>query len=175
MEQSVLRGKAWVFTDDVDTDLIYHNKYLAETDPKKMAQFSFEYYPGKENFAKEAKPGDFVVAGRNFGAGSSREHAVYCLKELGIPVVLAESFARIYYRNAINNGYPVLFVAGLSQAIKDGKIQDGDELEVNIGTGEIKDVTNGNAFHGDAVTDLEKDIMASGGLIEYLKAAAAKK
>lgn len=175
MEQSVLRGKAWVFTDDVDTDLIYHNKYLAETDPKKMAQFSFEYYPGKEKFAKEAKPGDFVVAGRNFGCGSSREHAVYCLKELGIPVVLAESFARIYYRNAINNGYPVLFVNGLSEAIKEGKIQDGDELEVNIGTGEIKDVTNGNAFHGDAVTDLEKDIMASGGLIEYLKAAAAKK
>lgn len=175
MEQSVLRGKAWVFTDDVDTDLIYHNKYLAETDPKKMAQFSFEYYPGKEKFAKEAKPGDFVVAGRNFGCGSSREHAVYCLKELGIPVVLAESFARIYYRNAINNGYPVLFVKGLSDAIKAGKIQDGDDLEVNIGTGEIKDVTNGNAFHGDAVTDLEKDIMASGGLIEYLKAEAAKK
>jgi 3-isopropylmalate/(R)-2-methylmalate dehydratase small subunit len=175
MEQSVLRGKAWVFTDDVDTDLIYHNKYLAETDPKKMAQFSFEYYPGKEKFAKEAKPGDFVVAGRNFGCGSSREHAVYCLKELGIPVVLAESFARIYYRNAINNGYPVLFVNGLSEAIKEGKIQDGDELEVNIGTGEIKDVTNGNSFHGDAVTDLEKDIMASGGLIEYLKAQAAKK
>jgi len=175
MEQSVLRGKAWVFTDDVDTDLIYHNKYLAETDPKKMAQFSFEYYPGKEKFAKEAKPGDFVVAGRNFGCGSSREHAVYCLKELGIPVVLAESFARIYYRNAINNGYPVLFVNGLSEAIKEGKIKDGDDLEVNIGTGEIKDVTNGNTFKGDAVTDLEKDIMASGGLIEYLKAQAAKK
>jgi len=175
MEQSVLRGKAWVFTDDVDTDLIYHNKYLAETDPKKMAQFSFEYYPGKEKFAKEAKPGDFVVAGRNFGCGSSREHAVYCLKELGIPVVLAESFARIYYRNAINNGYPVLFVNGLSDAIKAGKIQDGDDLEVNITTGEIKDVTNGNTFKGDAVTDLEKDIMASGGLIEYLKAQAARK
>jgi 3-isopropylmalate/(R)-2-methylmalate dehydratase small subunit len=175
MEQNVLRGKAWVFTDDVDTDLIYHNKYLAETDPKKMAQFSFEYYPGKEKFAKEAKPGDFVVAGRNFGCGSSREHAVYCLKELGIPVVLAESFARIYYRNAINNGYPVLFVNGLSEAIKEGKIKDGDDLEVNIGTGEIKDVTNGNRFKGDAVTDLEKDIMASGGLIEYLKAQAAKK
>ena len=171
----ITKGRAWVFSDDVDTDLIYHNKYLAETDPKKMAQFSFEYYPGKEKFAKEAKPGDFVVAGRNFGCGSSSEHAVYCLKELGIPVVLAESFARIYYRNAINNGYPVLFVNGLSEAIKEGKIKDGDDLEVNIGTGEIKDVTNGNTFKGDAVTDLEKDIMASGGLIEYLKAQAAKK
>jgi len=169
MDKTVLHGKAWVFGDDVDTDLIYHNKYLAETDPKEMPQYSFEYYPGKENFAKEVKEGDFVVGGTNFGCGSSREHAVYCLKFAGVPVVLAESFARIYYRNAINNGYPVLFVNGLSQAIKDGKIADGDDLEVNLETGEITDVTNGNKFHGDAVADLEKDIMAAGGLVEYLK------
>ncbi len=174
MEQTILRGRAWVFGDDVDTDLIYHNKYLAETDPKKMPQFSFEYYPGKENFAKEVKEGDFVVAGRNFGCGSSREHAVYCLKFAGIPVVLAESFSRIYYRNAIHNGSPVLFVIGLSAAIKAKEINDGDELEVNLATGEIKDVTNGKTFHGDAVADLEKDIMAAGGLIEYLKEQAAK-
>lgn len=169
MEQTILKGKAWVFGDDVDTDLIYHNKYLAETDPKNMPQYSFEYYPGMEHFAKEVKPGDFVVAGRNFGCGSSREHAVYCLKYAGVPVVLAENFARIYYRNAINNGYPVLFVNGLSQAIKDGEIENGDELEVNLETGMIKDLTNGKTFHGDAVADLEKDIMAAGGLIEYLK------
>lgn len=175
MSDQILRGKAWVFGDNVDTDLIYHNKYLAITDPKEMAQYAFEYYPGKENFAKQVKPGDFVVAGRNFGTGSSREHAVYCLKELGIPVVLAESFARIYYRNAINNGFPVLFVKGLSQGIKEGKVQDGDELEVNLSTGEIKNLTRGTTFHGDAVTDLEKDIMASGGLINYLKAQAAAK
>lgn len=174
MEQTILRGRAWVFGDDVDTDLIYHNKYLAETDPKKMPQFSFEYYPGKENFAKEVKEGDFVVAGRNFGCGSSREHAVYCLKFSGIPVVLAESFSRIYYRNAINNGYPVLFVNGLSEAIKAKAINDGDELEVNLAAGEIKNITNGKTFHGDAVADLEKDIMAAGGLIEYLKEQAAK-
>lgn len=172
MKETVLRGRAWVFGDDVDTDLIYHNKYLAETDPKKMAQYSFEYYPGKENFAKEVRPGDFVVAGRNFGTGSSREHAVYCLKEIGVPMVLAESFARIYYRNAINNGYPVLFVKGLSQAIKDGKVKDGDQLEVDTETGVIRNITQGVEFHGDAVTDLERDIMAAGGLIEYLKSQA---
>jgi 3-isopropylmalate/(R)-2-methylmalate dehydratase small subunit len=174
----ILRGRAWVFdapTDDIDTDLIYHNKYLAETDPKKMAQYAFEYYPGKEKFAKEAKPGDFVVAGKNFGAGSSREHAVYCLKELGIPVVLAESYARIYYRNAINNGYPVIFVEGMSDAVKGKKILDGDELEVDLGTGTIRILRSGETLHGDAVTDLEKDIMAEGGLLEYLKAQAAKK
>lgn len=175
MMSEILKGKAWVFGDDVDTDLIYHNKYLAETDPEKMPQFSFEYYPGKENFAKEVKTGDFVVAGKNFGCGSSREHAVYCLKYAGVPVVLAETCSRIYYRNAINNGYPVLFIKGISDAIKEGKIGDGDDLEVSLDTGTIKDLTTGAEFHGDAVSDLEKDIMAAGGLIEYLKAEAAKK
>lgn len=169
MAENILRGRAWVFGDDVDTDLIYHNKYLGVTDTKEMAQYSFEYYPGKENFAKEAKPGDLVVAGENFGCGSSREHAVYCLKELGIPVILAESYARIYYRNAVNNGYPVLVVPDITD-----KVSDGDELEVNMDTGEIKNLTTGEAMHGDAVTDLEKEIMAHGGLIEYLKAQAEK-
>jgi 3-isopropylmalate/(R)-2-methylmalate dehydratase small subunit len=169
MAENILRGRAWVFGDDVDTDLIYHNKYLGITDTKEMAQYSFEYYPGKENFAKEAKPGDIVVAGQNFGCGSSREHAVYCLKELGIPVILAESYARIYYRNAVNNGYPVLVVPDITD-----KVSDGDELEVNMDTGEIKNLTTGETMHGDAVTDLEKDIMAHGGLIQYLKAQAEK-
>ena len=171
----ILKGRAWVFGDDVDTDLIYHNKYLAETDPKNMPQYAFEYFPGKEHFAKEVKPGDFIVAGKNFGCGSSREHAVYCIEYAGVPAVLAESFSRIYYRNAINNGYPVLFVKGLSDAIKEGKIKDGAQIEVELATGTIKDVTTGNSFHGDAVSDLENDIMQAGGLMEYLKAQAAEK
>ena len=169
----ILKGRAWVFSDDVDTDLIYHNKYLAETDPKNMPQYAFEYYPGKENFAKEVKPGDFVVAGKNFGCGSSREHAVYCIEYAGVPCVLAETCSRIYYRNAINNGYPVLFVKGLSDAIKAGKIKDGDQLEVELSTGTIKDATNGETSHGDAVSDLENDIMKAGGLMNYMKAKVA--
>lgn len=171
----ILRGRAWVFRDDVDTDLIYHNKYLAETDPENMPQYAFEYYPGKEGFAKEVRPGDFVVAGKNFGCGSSREHAVYCIKYAGVPAILAETCSRIYYRNAINNGYPVLFVKGLSDAIKEGKISDGDELEVELSTGRIKDVSNGNEWHGDAVSDLENDIMQAGGLMNYMKAHAEKR
>ena len=115
------------------------------------------------------------MAGKNFGCGSSREHAVYCLEYAGIPVVLAETCSRIYYRNAINNGYPVLFVKGISDAIKEGKINDGDQLEVELSTGTIKDVTSGHEFHGDAVSDLENDIMQAGGLMEYLKAQAAAK
>ena len=89
--------------------------------------------------------------------------------------MLAETCSRIYYRNAINNGYPVLFIKGISDAIKAGKISTGDELEVSLSTGQIKDLTTGETFHGDAVSDLEKDIMAAGGLIEYLKSEAAKK
>lgn len=171
---SILKGRAWVFGDDVDTDLIYHNKYLAETDPNKMPQYAFEYYPGMENFANEVKPGDFVVAGKNFGCGSSREHAVYCLEYAGVPCILAETFSRIYYRNAINNGYPVLFVKGLSQAIKDNKINNGDMIEVDIEKGLIKDLTNGHELSGDGVGDLEKEIMDAGGLFQYLKAKAAE-
>lgn len=167
---SVQTGKAWVFADDVDTDLIYHNKYLAETDPRQMPQYAFEYYPGMETFAKEVRPGDFVVAGRNFGCGSSREHAVYCLQFAGVPCVLAETCSRIYYRNAINNGYPVLFVKGLSQAIADGAIKNGDTLEVDLDTGTIRDVDTGTEVHGDAVSDLEHDIMEAGGLFQYMKA-----
>ncbi len=162
-------GKVWVFGDDVDTDLIFHNKYLAETDPKKMPQYAFEYYPGQENFAKEVKPGDFVAAGKNFGCGSSREHAVYCLQYAGVPCILAETCSRIYYRNAVNNAYPVLFVKGLSEAIKTGAIKNGDTISVNMDNGTIKDLTTGSEFHGDAVSNLEHDIMNAGGLFQYMK------
>ena len=165
----MLKGRAWVFPDDVDTDLIYHNKYLAETDPENMPQYAFEYYPGMEHFAQEVKPGDFVVAGKNFGCGSSREHAVYCLQHGGIPCLLVETCSRIYYRNAVNNGYPVLFIKGLSQAIQNGAIKNGDTLEVDLGSGAILDVDTGVSFSGDAVSDLEKNIMEAGGLFEFLK------
>ena len=169
------RGRVWVFGDDVDTDLIYHNKYLAETDPKQMPQYAFEYYPGMEDFAKQVRPGDFVAAGRNFGCGSSREHAVYCLQYAGVPCVLAETCSRIYYRNAINNGYPVLFVTGISEAIMSGKIRSGDTLEVDLSTGEIHDIDTDATLHGDAVSDLEHEIMEAGGLFPYMKKHAEGK
>lgn len=166
---NIKEGRAWVFEDNVDTDLIYHNKYLAETDPKNMPQYAFEYYPGKEHFAKEVKPGDFVVAGKNFGCGSSREHAVYCIEYAGVPCILAETCSRIYYRNAVNNGYPVLFVKGLSDAISNGEIKDGDMLAVDMDNGTITNKTNGKVFHGDAVSNLEHEIMEAGGLFGYMK------
>lgn len=169
MTAELLRGRAWVFGDDVDTDLIYHNKYLAETDPKQMPKYAFEYYPGKEMFAKEVEPGDIVVAGRNFGCGSSREHAVSCLQFAGIPCILAETCSRIYYRNAVNNGYLVLFVKGLGEAIKNGEIADKDVLEIDTASGMVRNTSNKKEYHGDAVGNLERDIMEAGGLFEYLK------
>ena len=171
---NIKEGRAWVFEDNVDTDLIYHNKYLAETDPKSMPQYAFEYYPGKEHFAKEVKPGDFVVAGKNFGCGSSREHAVYCIEYAGVPCILAETCSRIYYRNAVNNGYPVLFVKGLSEAIEKGEIKDGDSLSVDMDNGTITNNSNGKVFHGDAVSNLEHEIMEAGGLFGYMKEQAKK-
>ncbi|MBQ6606128.1 MAG: 3-isopropylmalate dehydratase small subunit, partial [Firmicutes bacterium] len=102
-------------------------------------------------------------------------HAVYCLKYAGVPCLLTENCARIYYRNCISNAYPVLFINGLSKAIADGDIKDGDELEVNMDAGVIKDLSNGKEFHGDAVSDLERDIMAAGGIFQYMKQQAAKK
>ena len=166
---AIQKGRAWVFGDDVDTDLMYHNKYLAETDPRQMPQYAFEYYPGRENFAQQVKPGDFVIAGKNFGCGSSREHAVYCLQFAGVPCVLAETCSRIYYRNAINNGYPVLFVKGLSDAVRNGLIRNGDTLEVDLDKGMIRDEQTGTEMHGDAVSDLEHEIMEAGGLFRYMK------
>ena len=166
---AIQKGRAWVFGDDVDTDLIYHNKYLAETDPRQMPQYAFEYYPGMEDFAKQVKPGDFVIAGKNFGCGSSREHAVYCLQFAGVPCVLAETCSRIYYRNAINNGYPVLFVKGLSDAVRNGLIRNGDTLAVDLDKGMIRDEQTGTEMHGDAVSDLEHEIMEAGGLFQYMK------
>ena len=155
-------GRAWVFGDDVDTDLIYHNKYLAETDPKQMPQYAFEYYPGMEVFAKAVRPGDFVVAGRNFGCGSSREHAVYCLQFAGVPCVLAETCSRIYYRNAINNG--LLLIEGHTD-----RIDVGDELFVDVTGRVIKKVNDPVFAMPFTLSEKEVKIINEGGLLNYIE------
>ena len=160
---SVMKGRAWVFSDDVDTDLIYHNKYLAETDPKNMPQYAFEYYPGMENFAKEVKPGDFVVAGKNFGCGSSREHAPLAIKCAGVSCVIAETFARIFYRNAINIGLPIIECPEASKAI-----QDGDEVEIDFDSGMIHNKTRNESYKGQAFPPFMQKIIAAGGLVNYI-------
>ena len=156
-------GRAWVFGDDVDTDLIYHNKYLAETNPSQMPQYAFEYYPGMENYAKEVKPGDFVVAGKNFGCGSSREHAPLAIKCAGVSCVIAETFARIFYRNSINIGLPIIECPEAAKAIA-----AGDEVEVDFDSGVITDKTTGQSFQGQAFPEFMQKIITAGGLVNYI-------
>ena len=165
-----LEGKVFRYGRDVNTDVIIPARYLNSSDPEHLAAHAMEDIDPA--FATTVRPGDVIVAEENFGCGSSREHAVYCLQYADIPCVLAETCSRIYYRNAINNGYPVLFVKGISDAIKNGDIKDGDMLDVDMDSGKIVNIANGKTFHGDAVSDLEHDIMEAGGLFQYMKKSA---
>jgi len=122
-----------------------------------------EGVPGGENFARAVGEGDIIVAGKNFGSGSSREHAAVAIRGCGIGLVIAESFARIFYRNCVNMALPVL---ELAQA---GQIREGDILEVNVETGEIVDKTSGKRFTARPLSGLEMEIMHAGGLLKYLK------
>ena len=160
----VLKGKAWLAGDNIDTDQIYHGQYLPLTDPKEMAKHAMEFVPGFEDFVKEVKPGDIIVAGKNFGCGSSREHAVICLKENGVSCVIALSFARIFYRNAINLGFLLLECEGISSMVK-----TGDGLEVNLQTGSVKNLTTEKKMQGKPLSGLESEITQKGGLLNYLK------
>ncbi|MFQ5868543.1 MAG: 3-isopropylmalate dehydratase small subunit [Candidatus Zixiibacteriota bacterium] len=162
--ETIFRGKAFKCGDDIDTDQIYHGQYLPLTDPKEMAKHAMEFVPGLENFINEVKPGDMVVAGRNFGCGSSREHAVICLRENGVCCVIAESFARIFYRNAVNLGLALLECPGISQFA-----ETGDSLEVNASSGKIRSLSSGKEIDGHPICGLEREIAEAGGLLQFIK------
>lgn len=162
--QTKFKGKAWVAGDDIDTDQIYHGQYLPLTDPKEMKKHAMEFVPGFESFSQEVKPGEIIVAGKNFGTGSSREHAVVCLKKNGISCVVADSFARIFYRNAINLGFPLVECPGISKMVK-----TGDELEVDISSAEVKNLSTSKSITGHPLSGLELEITEKGGLLNFLK------
>lgn len=165
----VWRGKAHKFGDNIDTDIIIPARYLVTTDPEELAKHCME--PIAPDFPRRVKPGDIIVAGENFGCGSSREHAPLAIKGLGISCVIAKSFARIFYRNAFNIGLPAL---ECPEAV-DG-IREGDELEVNMGTGTIRNLTTGETFQAMPIPPFMRDILEAGGLISYIrrKLAASK-
>uniref|UniRef100_A0A7C4XB78 3-isopropylmalate dehydratase small subunit n=1 Tax=candidate division WOR-3 bacterium TaxID=2052148 RepID=A0A7C4XB78_UNCW3 len=159
----MIKGKVWRFGDDIDTDQIYPGKYLPLTDKKEMARHAMEGTERGEEFLKGVKSGDIIVAGKNFGCGSSREHAAIAIKGAGISVVIAESFARIFHRNCINTALPVL-------ELKEAKeIKDGDFLEVDIKTGKVKNVTQSKIYDAVPISKLEREILEAGGLLKYLK------
>lgn len=158
---SQITGRVWVVRqDNIDTDMIFHNRHLTITDISQMGQYTFGNLSGWEDFAKKARPGDIVVAGKNFGAGSSRQQAVDCFKSLGIALIIAESFGAIYERNAINAGLPIL-MANLCRT----DIADGEEIQVDFTTGKIRRVKNGEIIEGQPFSSVQMKIYQRGGLL----------
>lgn len=156
-------GRVFRYGDNVDTDVIIPARYLNTSDPKELASHCMEDID--TTFVTRVKPGDIIVADKNFGCGSSREHAPIAIKESGVSCVIARSFARIFYRNAINIGLPII---ECEEAVKD--IEEGNELEVDFGTGVIKNLTTGKEYQGEPFPEFMQKIINSNGLVEYIKA-----
>ncbi len=159
---SVFKGKVWTFGHDIDTDAIIPARYLNTTDEKELANHCME--DADPQFVDKISPGDIIVAGKNFGCGSSREHAPIAIKAAEISCVIAESFARIFYRNAINTGLPILESKEASEALK-----RGEQVQVDLEKGEIKELSSGRTFQAVPFPPFMQEIIRSGGLINYVK------
>jgi len=153
-------GRVFKFGDNIDTDVIIPARHLTSADPEHLKEHCMEDID--ITFKDRVKPGDIIVAGKNFGCGSSREHAPIAIKASGVSLVIANDFARIFYRNSINVGLPIL---ECPEAIS--KISDGDLVEADFDTGIITDKTTGECFQANAFPEFIKNIMASGGLVGY--------
>jgi len=156
-----VKGRVWLIEkDDIDTDMIFHNRYLQITDPEKMGQYIFDNLEGYEDFAKKVKPGDIVVTGKNFGAGSSRQQAVDGFKTLGVQVILARSFGAIYERNAINASMPILTYNSLTNI----DLRDGDIISLNFETGKLINERNGRFTQITPFSEVQMEIYKNDGL-----------
>ena len=156
-----INGRVWVIDkDNIDTDMIYHNRYLAITDISMMGQYTFDNLEGWKDFSSKAKQGDIVVTAKNFGAGSSRQQAVDCFKSLGISLIIAKSYGAIYERNAINAGMPIL-----TADLVDSDIKDGHHINVDLLTGAIENTTTGEKIKGTPFSQVQNDIYQRGGLL----------
>ncbi len=158
----MLKGKVFKFGDDIDTDIIVPATYLSTFDEKELAKHCMEYT--NPEFYSEVKKGDIVVAGKNFGCGSSREHAPIAIKGCGVSIVIAKSFARIFYRNALNIG---LYILECPDAVDE--INQGDEVSVDVDTGEITNVTTGVKYQAQPFPKFIQNIIECGGLINAIK------
>ena len=156
-----MKGTAWKFGNDIDTDIIVPGRYLIYTDEERLSQHCMEGLDSE--FNEKCKKGDFIVAGTNFGCGSSREHAPIAIKGVGVAAVIAESFARIFYRNATNVGVPLLEAPGITEIV-----EDGEEIEVDMENGTITSM-NGKTITFKKLPPFMLEILEQGGLIEYLK------
>jgi len=158
----VLEGKIWLIQkDNIDTDMIFHNRYLSITEIKEMGQYAFDNLKGFEDFSKKAAPGDIVVTGKNFGSGSSRQQAVDCFLSLGIQAIIAESYGAIYERNAINAGLPII----ICDSIKKLELLDGDIVRINLKTGEMINLGNNKSVYAEPFSEVQYEIFQNGGLL----------
>lgn len=157
----ILNGKAWKYGDDINTDLIIPARYLNTSDPVELAKHCME--DEDPDFTKKISKGDFIVAGKNFGCGSSREHAPISIKYAGVSAVIAKSFARIFYRNAFNMGLLIL------ECNEADEIKTGDELYVDTEKGEIKNITQNKMYKILPVPAFMEQLLSKGGLMEYMK------
>ena len=165
--EMLLSGRLWVLCDqdglisDIDTDMIYHNAHLAVTDIQKMGQFALGNLEGYEKFASQARPGDLILAGDNFGSGSSRQHAVDCFKALGIGAIIARSFGAIYKRNAINSGFPIVEIPG----IPNGLFKHHSSVQLDLERGRLS--AGDISITGKPISKVAKEIYQAGGLFQY--------
>ena len=157
----IFRGKAWTFGDNVDTDVIIPVKYTNATDPKEFGKHCMEGID--PDFCLKVKPGDIMVAKKNFGCGSSREPAPISIKAIGISCIIAKTFARIFYRNAFNIGLPILECEDAPD-----QIQEGHEVEVNLNTGEIRDLSSAKSFTAKPIPSFMQNLIRDGGLMNHL-------
>ena len=162
-------GRAWALPDSVDTDMITPGKYLTIIDPKGLAEHILEGW--RQEFPKQVKAGDILVAGDNLGCGSSREHAPLSMLGAGVPVVIARSFARIFYRNAINVGLPVMECPDMPKDF----VRDGDTVAVDLEKGEVRNQTRGTQTRGIPLSAKAIEILDAGGLVNIVRHKLAKR
>jgi len=158
----VIKGRVWRFGDNIDTDAIIPARYLNTSDPHELARHVME--DADRDFPEKVRAGDIIIAGENFGCGSSREHAPIAIKYAGIQAVVAKSFARIFYRNAFNIG---LLIFESSDA--PDRVKEGDEVEIDVDKGIIKNLTCGEEYTSKPIPLFMQDLISSGGLIEWTK------
>ena len=160
--QKVLKGKAFVYGANIDTDQIYPGRFLDLTEPDQIGKHALE--GADPNFVKEVQPGDLIVASTNFGCGSSREHAAITLRSAGVGAILADSFGRIFYRNVINLGVPLIVCPGISKIVK-----RGDVLTVDMTTGKVVNETTGASAEAQPLSEYVLNILESGGIKPMIK------
>jgi 3-isopropylmalate/(R)-2-methylmalate dehydratase small subunit len=158
----ILKGRVWRFGDDVDTDAIIPARYLNTSDPAELAHHVME--DADKEFSAKVKAGDILVAGKNFGCGSSREHAPIAIKAAGIQAVIAKSFARIFYRNSFNIGLPIFESRDASDTIR-----EGDVVEIDADNGSIRNLSRGENYSAERIPPFMQELIAAGGLIEWTK------